>query len=262
MRKFWRVYKVMLVSSIRRDMEFRANFWARVGQNVLWCTFYILVLVIIYRNTDSIAGWGAGDSYLLMATLLFLWAFLEAFVGESLMELPEKVRKGTLDYDVLKPIDAQFLISFRRFRLQSLGVLFSGVATLAVGLHLGGYSPSVLQWLNYGILTTCSVVIFYSFQFMMMTLSIWFVRVDNLWVLGESLFNVARFPLDVFGNPIRMFLTFVLPAAFIATIPARAVMAPLPLGWTAGAIAWACGFFLASRAFFAFAIRQYSSASS
>ena len=192
------VYKRFFVSSIQRELEFKANFFANVAQNILWIAFFVLLLKIVYTNTSNVAGWSEGDSYVLAATVFFTYALLIVFFSVNLMEIPEKVRKGTLDFDLLKPVDSQFLVSIRKFSFDEIGTILGGVVMLFVGLSLNGYSPSFLQVIVYVAMVGCAVVIFYSFQLIMMTLAIWLVRVDNLWVLGETVYYVARFPTDIF----------------------------------------------------------------
>jgi ABC-2 type transport system permease protein len=95
-----------------------------------------------------------------------------------------------------------------------------------------------------------------------MTTSIWFVRVDNLWVLGHTVFEIARFPMDIFGTRMKLALTYCVPFAFLATVPARALLGDLPWYMVAIGVAWALLSFMLSRWFLTFALRSYSSASS
>jgi ABC-2 type transport system permease protein len=60
----------------------------------------------------------------------------------------------------------------------------------------------------------------------------------------------------------RFFFTFVIPVAFLTTVPAEALLGRTELIWTLGAGILALALFLASRAFWQFALRFYTSASS
>lgn len=150
---------------------------------------------------------------MLAATVFFTYSTLIAFTFANLMEIPEKVRKGTLDFDLIKPVDSQFLISVRKFSFDEIGTVIGGVVMLAIGLSMNGHAPTMLQAMAYIALLVCAVLIFYSFQLMMMTLGIWLVRVDNLWVLGEMVYYVARFPIDIFRSPLKLILTYYIPIA-------------------------------------------------
>src|SRR5687768_3103903 len=256
------IYKRFFTSSIQRELEFKANFFANVAQNILWIAFFILLLKIVYTNTTSVAGWSEGDSYVLAATVFFTYALLIVFFSVNLMEIPEKVRKGTLDFDLLKPVDSQFLVSIRKFSFDEIGTILGGVVMLFVGLSMNGFAPSVAQVSTYLFMVLCAVLIFYAFQLIMMTLAIWLVRVDSLWVLGETVYYVARFPTDIFKSQLRVVLTYYIPIAFIASEPTKVLLGRTSQDVALYAAAWTIAFLIISRMFWRFAVNRYSSASS
>lgn len=268
MRRYLRVYKTFFVSSFARELEFRSNFFAKIIQNTLWVVFFVLILLVVYSNTDDVAGWGRGEAFVLAATCFLMNAVVSGLFM-SLMEIPEAVRKGTLDYVVAKPIDSQFWVSFRRFNFDQVGTLLAGFGMIILGAIQSGVTPSLGQWFAYSVLVAASIAIFYSFNLMLMTLAIWLVRVDNLWVLGETLMSVVRYPMDIYGTGLQRVFTYFVPLAFLATVPSRQLVRPV-LGSWGGAdwlmvglgVLWALAFLTASRAFWRFAMTRYTSASS
>ncbi len=261
MRRYFGIYRQFLSSSLVRELEFRANFFAKVLQNLVWLLFFVLMLLVIYGNTDNVAGWERGPAFMLAATSYLMYNLFVAFCM-SLMEIPEQVRKGTLDFVVTKPVDSQFWVSLRRFNFDMIGATIAGFVMLGIGLYQSGASPGFENWAAYSILTVSSIILFYSLQFALMTLGIWLVRVDNLWVLGETVMTLARYPTDIFSAGLQKFFTFLLPVAFLATIPTRQLLAAPDWRWVLGGVTWATASFIASRAFWKYAMASYSSASS
>lgn len=259
--RHWRVYRTFWVSSLARELEFRANFVAKLLQNATWVGFSLLVLLAIYRNTSSIASWGRGEAFILVATCFAMSALFSALFF-SLMEIPEHIRKGTLDYILTKPINSQFWVSMRRFNFDRMGALFAGIAMLAIGLTQTGLHPSLLQWFAYVTLIGCAITIFYSANLIMMTTAIWLVRVDNLWVLGETVLDIARYPVDIFPMSVRRAFTYGIPVAFLATVPATQLTRGLDLGMVGLGLLWAAIGLLVSSAFWRYATNNYASASS
>lgn len=261
MRRYWQVYRTFFVSSFARELEFRANFFAKVAQNAVWIGFFVLVLLVIYRNTKSVAGWNQGDAFVLSATCFTMNAVAQALFF-SLMEIPQQVRLGTLDFVITKPIDTQFWVSTRRFNFDQIGTLLAGVVMIVIGIQSAGLHPSLLQWFAYLSLTVASLAIFYAFELVLMTTGIWLVRVDNLWVLGESVLQVSRYPMDIYGMSVQRFFTYLLPLGFIATIPARQLKDHFDGKMLMLGIVWAAVALVGSRAFWRYAMSQYTSASS
>jgi ABC-2 type transport system permease protein len=259
--RYWRIYRTFFVSSFARELEFRANFVAKVFQNIIWIFFFILILLVIYRNTDSIAGWNRGDAFVLAATCFFMNAVFQALFL-SLNEIPEQVRKGTLDFVITKPIDTQFWVSTRKFNFDQVGTLFAGLVMIGYGSYIAHIHAGALQWLAYIALIAASTVIFYGFNLMLMTTGIWLVRVDNLWVLGDTVMQIARYPLDIYGSGLRSMFTFIVPLAFLATMPARQLKDHFDPLMLALGVTWALAFFILSRWFWNYALKHYGSASS
>src|ERR1035437_4745139 len=141
-------------------MEFRVNFYAKVAQNIVWMGFFVLIILVVYGNTDSVAGWGKGDAMILGATC-FLMNAVTSTLFSSLMEIPQHVRLGTLDFIITKPIDTQFWVSSRRFNFSEVGTLLSGFVLVAVGVHMSKLHPSLSQWVAFFLLVAASLAIFY-----------------------------------------------------------------------------------------------------
>jgi viologen exporter family transport system permease protein len=261
MARYWRIYRAFYLSSLARELEFRANFFAKVLQNLVWIGFFVMILLVVYGKTDSIAGWSKGHAFVLGATVFVMNSVSSAFFF-SLTDIPQQVRLGTLDFVISKPVDSQFWVSMRRFNFDQIGALIAGVIMVLIGVHISFLHPSFGQWTAYVVSVVASIAIFYAFSLAMMTTGIWLVRVDNLFVLGESIVQVARYPLDIYPTGAQRFLTYVVPLGLLSTVPARQlvhpaspVMALLSLGWAALAV------FL-SRRFWRYAMRHYTSASS
>lgn len=261
MARYWKIYRTFFVSSLARELEFRANFFAKVFQSVVWIGFFVLILLVVYRNTDQIAGWNKGDALVLGATVFTMNALSSAFFF-SVTEIPQQVRMGALDFIVTKPIDSQFWTSARRFNFDQIGALIAGIAMIVIGVRMGNIHASPLQWSAYLASLLCALAIFYSLNLAMMTTGIWLVRVDNLFILTESLTQVARYPLDIYPSGLHRLLTYVVPLGLLATVPARQLVRGANLTMVGVSLVWALAALALSRAFWRYAMRHYSSASS
>ncbi len=242
-------------------MQFKADFFAKVASVVTWVVFVGFAVVVIYDNAETVAGWARGPAFVLSGTAFLASAFGYLFFP-SLIEIPEQVRRGTLDFVLTKPVDSQFWVSFRMIELSNLGVVIGSAGMVGYGVSTASYVPTIENWIAYSICLAAAVALLYALRLGLMTLAIWFVRVDNLWVLEESTEQIARNPVEIFGPPARQILTHILPVALLGTIPARQLVGPV-LPWEVGlSVAWAAlGLFL-TRRFWKFAIVRYSSASS
>ena len=161
---------------------------------------------------------------------------LDGVIRPSLGNVVEHIRKGTLDFVLLKPADAQFLVSTARFELFRLLDVVGGLALLAWALHALGRVPTLgaLAWT--ALLLGGAVGILYAMWILIVCLAFVVVKVDNLSYLFASIYDAARWPSSVFRGFWAIVFTFVVPLTLMTTFPARAILQRLDVGSAVGAL--------------------------
>jgi ABC-2 type transport system permease protein len=124
-----------------------------------------------------------------------------------------------------------------------------------LGLGINNYLIGIVPLL-FGIM------ILYSLWFMLGATSIWFVKIYNVTEVLRGLLDAGRFPMVAYPASYRFFFTFVVPVAFLTTVPAQTLLGRSSLAWLIGAGVLAFALILASALFWRFALRFYTSASS
>ena len=104
-------------------------------------------------------------------------------------------------------------------------------------------------------------IIVYSFWVILASLSFWFVRVENILVIFQSIYEAGRWPVTLYPKWLRIGLTFLVPVAFATTVPAQALAGKLSWQTLAGAFALAALLFTAARLLWRAGTRRYSGAS-
>ena len=181
---------------------------------------------------------------------------------QNLSKIVDQVQTGSLDFVLLKPIDSQFWLSARILSPWGLPGIAAGFALILVGAIRAGARPDPLTLFTTALLLAASVLILYSLWFMLASTSIWFVKVWNATEVLRSTLVAGRYPISAFPAGMRLFFTFVLPVAFLTTVPAEAILGRGSLPWTLASLAMAAGALGASRCFWRYALRFYTSASS
>jgi len=93
-------------------------------------------------------------------------------------------------------------------------------------------------------------------------MSIWFVKIYNVTEVLRGLLEAGRYPMVAYPMSFRVFFTFVVPVAFLTTIPAEVILGRGEWGWLIAAGILAIALFYLSAGFWRFALRFYTSASS
>jgi len=266
--RYIKLYAAFWRNCIRQAIEFRANFFANVAANLGWMLTIMIFIDILFRNTQSVAGWSKAEMLVLFGTYTAMRGLSNTLFYNNLSQLPNSIRTGTMDFILTKPVDSQFYVSLRYIGLDDLGQMVGGLFVVVYGWAILPNHPPISVGLLaafFGMLG-CSLVLFYSMTLLMMTTAFWLVRLDNLMILGDMMFSIARTPIDIFrrlGVGVFFTLTYILPLAFIAALPVKTLFGQLPAEQILlEGVALSALFLTASIAFWRYATRAYSSASS
>ena len=117
------------------------------------------------------------------------------------------------------------------------------------------------QAITFGLMLFTGAVIINSFWLILATLSFWFVRVENILVIFQSMYEAGRWPVSLYPGWLRFGLTFIVPVAFATTVPAEALTGRLTGNTLIDAMVVAFILLAVSRVFWRIGLRRYSGAS-
>ena len=264
MTRYFQVYWLMLRNSLIREMSFKANFIGWLVVEFLWFVGQVAFLEVLFGHVQQIGSWTKWECVLLVGTHQIIAQVFQAFFYINLSELPELVRTGRLDLLLLQPIDSQFSVSVRRFGFDSLVSSLVGVAIVIFSLYKLQVTPGPGQIALYIVCLALGLGIHYSILFTLAAMSIWIVRAQGLIYGYYNLFNIARFPADIFHGLFKFIFAWIIPVIVVANVPSRLLARVTESPW-AGVlhlVLATCIAMAAARLFWTFALRRYASASS
>jgi ABC-2 type transport system permease protein len=258
--RYARLLRTQIRASMLLGLQYRTDFVLDAAVNVFWTGAAVLPLVIVFQSRALIAGWSFGEALMVTGWFTFLEGVLEGAINPSVADVVDHVRKGTLDFILLKPADAQFLVSTTRLQpWRATNVLTAGVI-FAWAFHLLGRAPSPAGLGMATLAMLAAVAVLYALKTLAVSAAFYFVRVDNLTNLFDSVFDAARWPSSVFRGIVSVVFTFVIPLALMTTYPARALLGNLPVTTLLASLAGAVASLALSRAVWNRAIAHYTSA--
>ncbi|WP_394829463.1 ABC transporter permease [Pendulispora albinea] len=259
-RRYLHLLRIQVRTSTLLGLQYRLDFVFDGLIELFWALTAIVPLFIVFEARESVAGWTFGESLLVVAWFTLLTGVLEGAINPSLAVVVEHIRKGTLDFVLLKPADAQFLVSTARFQpWRAINVV---TASILFGYAFAriGHGPSVSGILGSLALLAASVTILYSLGILTVSGAFYVVKIDNLSALFLSIFDAARWPSAVFHGVLRLVFTFVIPLAVMTTYPSLALLDKLPAQTYTLSFGVAVAFAIGSRFIWMHAIGKYTSA--
>ncbi|HSN25585.1 MAG TPA: ABC-2 family transporter protein [Kofleriaceae bacterium] len=263
MKRYGRLVWLQLRVSVATAMAYRANFLAQGAMALVFIILTIVPLLVAFGGQAKVApGWDEAGAFVVMSYFMTVRAILEGVTSPSIVDLVERIRSGAFDYVLLKPADAQFMVSTSRYEPWKVFDLLGGIGVGVYAFWLRGAPPAPADLALGILLLFAGVLAMYAMWIVCAAASFWVVRLDNLVYLLGAIFDVARWPIQVFQGAWRIIFTFVIPVAVMTTFPAMALLGRLDLPHVLATLGGAALMLVVARAVWTFAIRNYTSASS
>ena len=194
---------------------------------ILWAATALVPMFVLFSARQAVAGWSFGEALLVSGWFALLQGILEGAINPSLSSVVEHIRTGTLDFVLLKPADAQFLVSTARFQPWRATNVLTSAVIFGYAFHLLGRFPSPTGLLAAALLLVTATILLYSLWILTVSAAFYVVKVDNLTFLFSSIFDAARWPSTIFRGILSFVFTFVIPLALMTTYPALAMLGKL-----------------------------------
>lgn len=254
--------RVQLRLSTVLALHYRWELFLDALLSLFWTGTALLPLWLVFEERPRVAGYTFPEALVVLGFFTLLQGVLEGAIHPSLATVVEHVRTGTLDFVLLKPADAQLLVSTARFQPFRVMNVLAGIAILVRAFQLLGRVPSLGELAAGSALFASAVAMLYGLWIVTVSASFYVGRIDNLRYLFSSVFDAARWPATVYRGALGFVLTFVIPLGLMTSYPAWALLGLLAPTDIALALAFGGVFAVASRLVFRTAIRSYTSASS
>ena len=135
MKRYTQTLYTFWSASISAEMEYRANFVLAAFSSMASLGGALFALWALLRTEYAMAGWTFDQALIVVGLYTLLDGLQQTLLAPNRQQINEFVRNGTLDFVLLKPIDAQFWLSARK-------VSVWGVPNVVLGMVLIVYVAS------------------------------------------------------------------------------------------------------------------------
>lgn len=231
-----------------------------IAGKMLRFAFFLLFVLLLVGKTRTIL------TYSLWQVILFFFTFNLVDIAAQLFlrevyRFRSYVVNGTLDYILSKPFSPLFRVLFGGSDVLDIPMFIIAVISIIVAASNTG-AISFSNILLYVVLIFNAFIITLSFHIAVLALGVLTTEVDSTLFLYRDLTQMGRLPVDIYHEPLRSFLTFVIPIGIMMTFPVKALMGFITLPAVAASFITGGLLFFISLRFWRFALKHYASASS
>ena len=185
-------------------VQYRADFAIALLQTFIALATSIGTVSIVFAQTDTLGGWTRDELVALIGVFFIVRGLIDVVVKPSMERLMEGVRRGTLDFDLTKPADAQVLVSTRAVDIWRLVDVALGVIVLGVAMGRMGEQVGLDRALAFCVLLVAGLAIIYSFLLILTTLAFWLVRLENILVIFATVYEAGKWPIGIYPPWLRL----------------------------------------------------------
>src|SRR5256712_6571877 len=128
---------------------------------VVIITTSVGAVLVLFNYTTVLNGWDLGAMLVLLGCFYRVEAFGGLVLQRSFEKFMEHVRLGTLDFALLKPASAQFLVTLRHFQVVQLAQMGFGALVVIAGLgRVSTLGPA--EAATFAVALLCGLPLMYS----------------------------------------------------------------------------------------------------
>jgi ABC-2 type transport system permease protein len=244
------------------ELQYRSNFFIQLLQSVLTLGAGLVGLAVVFGRTTNLSGWTRPELLVVMGVFTMVGGITNTFIVPNMQKLVEDIQRGTLDFALTKPADAQTLVSVRQVSIwQSVDILAGLIVLIIALIQLGDSSDGFRRALSLVMLLLLGSWTIYCFWLILASSAFWLIRVGEMQELFQGLFRSGQYPVRIYPRWMRFGLTFLVPIGFAVTVPAEAATNRLTGTTIVTALAAAAVLGIGSRWIWRTGLRRYSGAS-
>ncbi|MDJ0974541.1 MAG: ABC-2 family transporter protein [Planctomycetota bacterium] len=262
MWRYARLYGYFLRFSFSKAMEFRFDFFFRIGMDCAWYVIQFALFEVLYLHTPLFGGWDPAQMRVFLAAIFLSDALQMTVYANNMWWFPFLVNKGDLDYYLVRPVSSLFFLSLRDFAANSFVNLLITIGFMVWVLATYPDPLGAGRILLYVALVLLGVFLYYAIQLWFLIPVFWTHEGQGLRQVFFSIGSYSQKPDAIYRGWIRRILLYVLPLALIASFPTRAMFEPDPWRLVLHMVVASAVCFGLSVAFWRRGLRSYASASS
>jgi len=220
--------------------------------------FFVAFLYFLVIGSKGLAGYSVNQVIFFFLTFNMV-DILAQFLFREVYRFRPLIISGDFDLVLVKPMNALFRVLMGGADIIDLVTV---PPLLAATVYVGSLlNPTLGNIVLYVLLIFNALIIATAFHIAALSLGIITLEIDNTIMMYRDIVNLGKFPIDIYRQPLRAVLTYLIPVGVMVSLPAKSLMG-LASFWGV-VISFVLGivlFFTATK-FWHYALRFYTSAS-
>lgn len=219
-KRYARLYRALIGQFFKVVLQSKVDFLLGLLGFFFTQLLGIVFLALVFRQIPHLQGWT-------LEQLIFIYGFaqiprgLDHLLTDNLWLVAWRlVINGDFDRYMLRPMNVFFQVIAEKLQPDALGELLMGGILVSYSLFHGVATMSWVQLLMLPVSILTGAVIYTSIKLLFASLSFWMKRSGPFLQLAYEMADFAKYPTGIYHKAIRFVITWIIPFAFVAYLPA------------------------------------------
>lgn len=217
--KYLRLYKVYFSKSLKSRLSYKLD--AIIGILGFLSTNAIMfsTLFLTISSIPSLNGWTINQLGFLYGFYLIPKA-LDHILSDNIWQMANGgITRGMFDKYLLRPISPLFQLVAETVQLEGLGEFILGFILISMfGANLN-LNMTFLTIIALALVALFGMMLFFSIKLLFGSISFWTKRSIQIMSMVYNLSDFSKYPIDIFGQVIKVFLLYIIPFSMVLFNP-------------------------------------------
>lgn len=220
MKRYMRLYKVLVSQFFKAMMQSKVDFLMGLAGFFFTQILGIAFLFLVFRQIPSLNGWS-------LEQLVFIYGFAQIprgidhlFTDSIWLVAYRYVINGDFDRYMLRPMNILFQVVSEKLQPDAIGELAMGAVLVVRAFCIGVVSFNLAQTILFIISLFAGALIYTSIKLFFAALAFWVKQSGPFLQMAYEMADFAKYPTEIYAKAIRFIITWIIPFAFVAYLPA------------------------------------------
>lgn len=219
-KRYWRLYRVLITQFFKVVMQSKVDFLMGLLGFFLTQATGIIFLYLIFQQIPSLNGWT-------LKQLIFIYGFaqiprgIDHLLTDNIWLVAWRlVINGDFDRYMLRPMNVFFQVIAEKIQPDALGELLIGTILVITSAGSSGVTFDLVHIVLFIVSVFAGALIYTSIKLFFAALAFWLKQSGPFLQVAYEMADFAKYPTEIYNKVIRFIITWIIPFAFVAYLPA------------------------------------------
>lgn len=230
LKRYWRLYRVLIQQFLKVVMQSKVDFLMGLLGFFLTQASGIIFLYLIFQQIPTLQGWTLNQ-------LIFIYGFAQIprgmdhlFTDNIWLVAWRMVINGEFDRYMLRPMNVFFQVIAEKLQPDALGEILIGSILVVISVQKGVVVVTPVCIVLFVISMFAGALIYTSIKLFFASFALWMKQSGTLLQVAYEMAEFAKYPTEIYHKGIQFIITWIIPFAFVAYLPASFFLGKMDAG--------------------------------